>query len=43
MKTVRFALVLVASLLLAACENEQQVETPLPFRSPPRPWGDIAG
>lgn len=43
MKTVRFALVLVASLLLAACENEQQVETPPPFSLTAEAMGRYCG
>lgn len=43
MKTVRFALVLVASLLLAACENEQQAETPPPFSLTAEAMGRYCG
>lgn len=43
MKTVRFALVLVASLLLAACENEQQAEMPPPFSLTAEAMGRYCG
>lgn len=43
MKTARFALVLVASLLLAACENDLQAEIPPPFSLTTEAMGRYCG